>query len=141
MNLFSKNNSYPIISIGKFLNQLYIIIQPWRTISSWRLFQRLNSSRVILRTNTYKAEISCYIPRRVVRANRRDSIVSPSKVHSILISRKCEVHVTPEVKDYVISVTCKNSLTNFSSVSNPTLIISKCSDVIPSKFKAIKFTL
>jgi len=51
-------------------------------------------------------------------------------VHStpvIEVSRK--VHVTPEVSDYITPVICKNSLTDFSSVSNPTLVISKYSDV------------
>jgi len=63
-------------------------------------------------------------------------------VHSTLVREvKYEVHVTPEVKDYVTPVVCKNSLTDFSSVSNPTLVVSKCSNVIPYKFKAIKFML
>ncbi len=51
------------------------------------------------------------------------------------------MHVTLKVKYYAILIVCKNSLTDFSSISNPTLIISKCSDVIPNKFKAVKFTL
>jgi len=62
-------------------------------------------------------------------------------VHSILVSRKHKVHITSKVKDYVIPVVYKNSLTDFSSVSNLTLVVSKYSDVIPSKFKVIKFTL
>ncbi len=49
--------------------------------------------------------------------------------------------VTPEVRDYATPVVCKNSLTDFSSVSNLTLIVNKCSDVIPCKFKAVKFTI
>ncbi len=80
-------------------------------------------------------------PRRVVRANRSESIVRPSEVHSTLEVRKREVLVTPEVRDYATPVVCKNSLTNFRSESNPTLVVSKCSDVIPCKFKAVKFTL
>ncbi len=54
--------------------------------------------------------------------------------------RQREVLVTPEVRDYATPVVCKNSLTDFSS-SNPTLVVSKCSDVIPYKFKAVKFTI
>ncbi len=47
-------------------------------------------------------------------------------MHSTLVSEvKCKVYVTPEVKDYVTPVVCKNSLTDFSSESNPTLIVSK----------------
>ncbi len=62
-------------------------------------------------------------------------------MHSILVSRKCKVHVTPEVRDYATPVVYKNSLTDFSSVSNPILVVSKCNDVISYKFKAIKFTI
>jgi len=54
---------------------------------------------------------------------------------------KREVHITLKVKNYATSVVCKNSLTNYSSVSNLTLVVSKCSDIISSKFKAVKFTL
>ncbi len=60
---------------------------------------------------------------------------------STLVSRKCEVHVTSEIKDYTIPIVCKNSLTNFSSASNLILIVSKCNDVISNKFKVIKFML
>ena len=67
-------------------------------------------------------------PRRVVRADRSERIVRPS-----------EVLVIPKVRDYATPVVCKNSLTDFSS--NPTLVVSKCSDVIPCKFKAVKFTI
>ncbi len=83
-------------------------------------------------------KISCYVLRRVVRANRNESIIRPSEMHSTLISRICEVHVTLKVKDYTIPVVCKNSLTDCSSISNPILIVS---DVIPNKFKAVKFIL
>ncbi len=86
-------------------------------------------------------ETFCYAPRRVVRANCSDSIIRLNEMHSTLISRKREVHITFEVKDYAILIVSKNSLINFSSVSNPTLVVSKCSNVIPSKFKAVKFTL
>ncbi len=86
-------------------------------------------------------KISCYAPRRVVKANHSKSIVKPSKVHSTLVSRKCEVNITPEVKDYTIPVVCRNSLTDFSSISNPTLIVSKCNDIILCKFKVVKFML
>ena len=80
-------------------------------------------------------------PRRVVRANRSEDIVRLSEVHSTLEVRQREVLVTPEVKDYATPVVCKNSLTDFRSESNPTFVISKCSDVIPCKFKAVKFML
>ena len=79
-------------------------------------------------------------PRRVVRTNRSESIVKPSEVYSTLISRKCEVYVIFEVKDYATLIVYKNNLTDFSS-SKPTLVVSKCSDVIPCKFKAVKFTI
>jgi len=62
-------------------------------------------------------------------------------VHSTLEVRKWEVLVTPEVRDYATPVVCKNSLTDSSSISNSTLVVSKCSDVIPCKFKAVKFTI
>ena len=79
-------------------------------------------------------------PRRVVRANCHESIVRPSEVHSTLVVRKREVLVTPEVRDYATPVVCKNSLTDFSSVSNPTLVV-KCNDIIPYNFKAVKFMI
>ena len=141
MNLFSKGNSYLIVSIGKFSSQLYITTQPRRAISSRRLFQRLNPSRVVLRTNTCRVEISCYTSKRVVRANHNESIVRLNEVYSIFISRKCKVHITSEVKDYTTPIVYKNSLIDFNSISNLTLVVNKCSNVIPSKFKAIKFTL
>jgi len=118
---------------------LYVTTQPRRAISSRRLFQRLNPSRLVLRTNTCRAENLVTHPRRVVRANRSESIVRPSEVHSTFEVRQREVLVTLEVKDYATPVNCKNSLTDFSS--NPTLVVSKCSDVIPCKFKAVKFTI
>jgi len=62
-------------------------------------------------------------------------------VHSTLEVRKREVLVTPEVRDYATPVVCRNSLTDLSSESNSILVISKCSDVIPYKFKAVKFTI
>ncbi len=85
MNLFSKGSSHQIVSIGKFLSQLYITIQPRRAISSRRLFQRLNPSQVVLRTNTCRVEISCYVFRRVVRVNHSKVIVRLSEVHSTLV--------------------------------------------------------
>ncbi len=60
-------------------------------------------------------------------------------MHLPLIVEEREVLVTPEVKDYATPVVCENSLTNFSS--NSTLVVSKCSDVIPCKFKAVKFAI
>ncbi len=60
-------------------------------------------------------------------------------MHSPLVVEQREVLITPEVKDYATPVVCKNSLTHFSS--NSTLVVSKCSDVIPCKFKAVKFTI
>ncbi len=141
MNLFSKGNSYLVDSIGKFLSQLYVTTQPRRAISSRRLFQRLNPSRIVLRTNTCRAENLVTHPRRVVRANHSESIVRSSEVHSILEVSKREVLVTPKDRDYATPVVCKSSLINFSNERNPTLVISKCNDVIPCKFKAVKFTI
>ncbi len=62
-------------------------------------------------------------------------------MHSTLISQKREVYITPEVKDYAIPVISKNKLIKFSSVSNLILVVNKCSDIIPSKFKEVKFML
>ncbi len=65
-----------------------------------------------------------------------------NEIYSTSIRKvKREVHVTFEVKDYTILVVCKNNLPNYSSISNSTLVVSKCNDIIPSKFKAVKFTL
>src|SRR6266545_4619678 len=113
MNLFSKGNSCPVVSIGKFPSQLYLTTQPRRAISSRRLFQRLNPSRVVLRTNTCRVENLVTHLRRVVRANRSESIVRPSEVHSTLEVRQREVLVTPEVRDYATPKVCKNSLTDY----------------------------
>src|SRR6266508_3425278 len=139
MNLFSKGNSYPVVSIGKFPSQLYVTTKTRRALSSRRLFQRLNSSRIVLRINTCRAENLVTHSRRVVKANRSESIVRSSEVHSTLKVTKREVLVTPEVRDYATPVVCKNSLTDFSS--NQTFVVSKCNDVIPCKFKAVKFTI
>ena len=142
MNLFLKGNSYPVISIGKFPNQLYVTTQSKKAISNRCLFQRLNSSRVVLRTNTCRAKKSYYASRRVVRINHSENIIRLSEMYLIFIKEvKCKVHVTFEIRDYTTSVVYKNNLTDFSSVSNPTLVVSKCSDVIPCKFKAVKFTI
>ncbi len=85
---------------------------------------------------------SCYTLRRVVKANNSESIIRSSEVYSTFVSEvQREVYVTSEIKDYATSVIYKNSLTDFSSISNPTLIVSKCSNIISSKFKAVKFTL
>ncbi len=136
-----KGNSYPVVSISKFPSQLYVTTQSRRAISSWHLFQRLNPSRVILRTNIYKAENLVTHLRRVVKANHNKSIIRLNEMHSTLIVRKQEVLITLEVRDYATPVVCKNSLTDFSSVNNPTFIVSKYSDIISCKFKAVKFTI
>jgi len=78
---------------------------------------------------------------RVVRANHSESIIRQSEVHSIFVASKWEVLVIPEVRDYATPVVCKNSLTDFNSVNHLILIVSKCSDVILSKFNAVKFTI
>ena len=80
-------------------------------------------------------------PRRIIRANRSEDIVRLSEVYFTLEDSKREVLVTSEVKDYATPIVCKNSLTDLSSESNPTLVVSKCSDVIPCKFKAVKFMI
>ena len=118
---------------------MYAINCPRRSSQRKRLWQQLNLKRVVLRYNTCRAENLVTHPRRVVRANRSESIVRPSEVHLTLVVEQREVLVTPEVRDYATPVVCKNSLTDFSS--NPTLVVSKCSDVIPCKFKAVKFTI
>jgi len=119
---------------------VYAINRPKRSSQRKRLWQQLNPRRVVLRYNTCRVENLVTHPRRVVRANRSKSIERPSEVHSTLEVRQQEVLVTLEVRDYATPVICKNSLTDFRS-SNPTLVISKCSDVIPCKFKAVKFTI
>ncbi len=62
-------------------------------------------------------------------------------MHSTLISKKYEIYIILKVKDYTIPVVYKNSLTDFNSVSNSILIVSKYSNVIPNKFKVVKFIL
>ncbi len=62
-------------------------------------------------------------------------------MHSTLVSRKCEIYVITEDKKYIIPVIYKSKLTKSSNISQPTLIISKCNQIISSKFKAIKFIL
>ncbi len=133
-NLFSKGSS----TLRKYY-KVYAINRPKRSSHRKRLWQQLNPRRVVLRYNTCRATNLVTQQRRVVRANRRESIVEPSEVHSHLVVEQREVLVTPEVKDYATPVVCKNSLTYFGSDS--TLVISKCSDVIPSKFKAVKSTI
>ncbi len=61
-------------------------------------------------------------------------------MHLILVVSKRKVLVIPEVRDYTTTVVYKKSLIDFRSVNNLTLIISKCYDVILSKFKVVKFT-
>ena len=119
---------------------MYAINRPRQSSQRKRLWQQLNPRRVVLRYNTCRAENLVTQPRRIVRANRSESIVRPSEVHSTLEVRKREVLITPEDSDYATPVVCKNSLTDFSS-NNPTLIVRKCSDIIPCKFKAVKFTI
>ncbi len=86
-------------------------------------------------------KISCYIPKRVIRTNHNEAIIRPSEIRSTLVSRKREVHVISEDKDYTTLIVSKSKITQSSSVSNPTLIVNKCSNVILSKFKAVKFIL
>ena len=120
---------------------MYSVNHPRRSSQQKCLWQQLNLKRVVLKYNTCRVEISYYAPRRVVRANHSKSIVKLSEVHSILIVKEQEVLVTPEVRDYATLIICKNSLTDLSSESHPTLVVSKYSDVIPCKFKAVKFTI
>jgi len=133
-NLFSKGSS----TLRKYY-KVYAINRPKRSSHRKRLWQQLNPRRVVLRYNTCRATNLVTQQRRVVRANRRESIVGPSEVHSPLAVEQREVLVTPDVKEYATPVVCKNSLTNFSR--NSTFVVSKCSDVIPCKFKAVKFTI
>ncbi len=75
--------------------------------------------------------------------NLRYSLVTDcniSEVHLILIKvSKCKVHVISEVKEYIIPVVIKSKLIKLNSIDKLTLIVEKCSEVIPNKFKAIKF--
>ncbi len=116
---------------------MYAINCPKRSSQRRRLWQQFNPRRVVLRYNTCRAENLVTHPRRVVRANHSER---PSEVHLTPEVRQREVLITPEVRDCATSVVCKNSLTDFSS-SNPTLVVNKCSDVILSPFKAVKFTI
>ena len=109
---------------------MYEINRPRRSSQRKRLWQQLNPRRVVLRYNTCRVKNLVTQPRRVVRANRSESIVVPSEVHSNLVVKQREVLVIPEVRDYATSEVSQKSLTHFSS-SNPTLVVSKCSDVIP----------
>ena len=83
----------------------------------------------------------CYIPKRVIRVKYSESIVRLSEMHSTLVVREREVLVILEVRDYATPVVCKNNLTDFSSISNLTLVVSKCSNIILSKFKVVKFMI
>ncbi len=56
-------------------------------------------------------------------------------MHLTLVNKKHKMHITPKVKDYATLIVCKNSLIDFSNISNPTLIVNKYSNVIPSKLK------
>ncbi len=107
MNLFSKNNSNLIVIISKFSNQLYIITQSKKAISSQYFFQRFNPNRVVLKINTYRAENFYYTFRRVIRAKS-------SEVHLTLVSRKYEMHITLKVKEYVTLIIYKSKLTKLS---------------------------
>ncbi len=111
---------------------MYAINRSRRSSQRKRLWQQLNPRRVVLRYNTCRSENLVTQSRRVVRANRRESITVPSEVHSTLVVEQREVLVTPEVRDYATPVVCS---------SNPTLVVSKCSDIIPCKFKVVKFTI
>ncbi len=62
-------------------------------------------------------------------------------MHSTLVVSQQEMLVTPEVRNYTTLVVCKNSLTDFSSGSNSTLVVSKYNNIIPCKFKVVKFTI
>ena len=120
---------------------MYITIQFRRAINSRRFFQRFNPIRVVLKTDTCRAETSCYASRRIIRANHSKSIVKLSEVHSTLVSRKHEVHVTLKVKDYATPIISKSKLIESSNISDLTFVVNKCNDIISSKFKAVKFTL
>jgi len=124
MNLFLKGNSPSVVTIRKFLSQLYITIQFRRAISSWHFFQRLNFSRVVLCTNICKIEKSCYISKKVVRVNSNKEYVT------LKVKISHEIHITPVVK---------SSLTKSSSVVKPTFIVVKYNKVIFYKFKIVKF--
>ncbi len=79
--------------------------------------------------------------KRVVRVNYNEIRVRLSEMYLTLVNKKREVHVTSENKEYIIPVVCKSKLTKSSSISNSILIVNKCSNIIPNKFKAVKFTI
>ncbi len=56
-------------------------------------------------------ENSCYTFRRVVNANCNEVRVRSSKVHSILVSRKYEVHIISKNKEYITPIVYKSKLT------------------------------
>ncbi len=69
----------------------------------------------------------------VVKANS-------NKVHLTFVRvNKYEVHVILKVKEYIIPKVVENKSIKLSSKDQPTLIVVKCSKVISSKFKAVKF--
>src|SRR6266511_1097052 len=92
----------PILKVSK----VYAINCPRRSSQRRRLWQQLNPRRVVLRYNTCRAENLVTHPRRVVRANRSESIARSSEVHSTLVEDQREVLVTPEVRDYATPVVC-----------------------------------
>ncbi len=53
-------------------------------------------------------KISCYTPRRVIKANQSEDIIRPSKVHTTLVSRKYEVYVILKIKDYTTLIVSKS---------------------------------
>ena len=63
----------------------------------------------------------CYVSKRVVRASCKEVIIRPNKVCLTLVSRKCEMHVIFEVKDYTTSVVCKSKFSKSSNVNNSPL--------------------
>jgi len=61
-------------------------------------------------------------------------------MHLIFVKeRKHEVHITLEIKEYVIPKVVKSKLIKLSKKVKPTLIVVKYSEVISSKFKVVKF--
>ena len=79
--------------------------------------------------------------KRVVRVNYNEIRVRLSEMYLTLVNKKRDVHVTSENKEYIIPVVCKSKLIKSSSISSSILVVSKYSNVIPNKFKVIKFML
>jgi len=128
-----KDSSNPVIIIEKFSSQLYITTLNWGSIWKTHLCKRLNTNEVVVNTNICRIEKSCYISKRIIRANT-------SEVHLTLIRvSKYKVHIISEEKEYIIPEVVESKLIKSSKKIQSTLIKIKCNKLIPCKFKIMKF--